>query len=170
MKKHSSKQTSKAGNQLTGSSKADRASKTKPIPLSILLQDVEEHPFDTAKQRAERLNSETDAVRRALRKHNVPCKTPVGRPTSVVYDTCETLTEETATTFSQRLYIECRRMEVTQAKLARVLDLSTATVNSWFAGSTLPKYHALSLMLELGFDMVYLLGGSRTIQKPAQTQ
>lgn len=64
---------------------------------------------------------------------------------------------DVAKAFGVRLRMAARQQEKSQRSIAEALDVSTATVNAWFTGKSLPSaQHLRELAGELGVTVEYL--------------
>lgn len=64
--------------------------------------------------------------------------------------------------FCFRLREERERLGLTQAGVADLVDSTNRTVHSWEQGVSTPNAHHLAVLRHRGFDVLYLLSGSRS--------
>lgn len=63
---------------------------------------------------------------------------------------------------SECLKIERKRLKLTQQALALSIDVSDMTIKRWETGTPIPS-DKLSLLATLGFDVLYILTGQRSM-------
>ncbi|OOR86815.1 hypothetical protein B0181_11410 [Moraxella caviae] len=136
----------------------------KKLTVSMVLDDIDKHPFDTSSERAERLGVDSDNLRAFIRRHNITIPVRIGSPLrgkANFADNEVLVGVESACCFADYLHIELVRLKMRHAHLSKIAGVSEATIQNWKIGASHPNYRALQNLATAGFDVGYLVSGVR---------